>query len=60
MPSNAIYIIGFIVVVAGLSYAAYLAGVPAEWILAGVIVLTGMGLLKVAKRGRSTKPFDAS
>lgn len=58
MPSNAIYIIGFIVVIAGLAYAASLAGVPMEWILAGVIIFAGMGLLKVAKRGSSTKPFD--
>lgn len=55
MPSNAIYIIGFIIVIAGLAYAASLAGVPGQWILAGIVVLTGMGLLKVAKRGRSIK-----
>lgn len=60
MPSNAIYIIGFIVVIAGLAYAASLAGVPTQWIVAGVVVLAGMGLLKVAKRGRSTKPFDTN
>ncbi len=58
MPSNAIYIIGYIVVIAGLAYAASLAGLSVEWIIAGVIVLAGVGLLKLAKRGRSTRPLD--
>jgi hypothetical protein len=59
MPSNILYLVGFMIVILGLSYAAHLAGVSAEWIIAGVIVLLGVGLLKVAKRGRSSKPFDA-
>lgn len=58
MPSNALYLLGFVIVIAGLSYAAYLAGVSAEWITAGIVVLLGVAILKVAKRGRSSKPFD--
>jgi len=47
MPqSSALYLIGFIVVVAGLAYAAHLAHVPSAWIIAGVIVLLGIGILK--------------
>jgi hypothetical protein len=59
MPSNAVYLIGFAVVILGLAYGAYLMGASPEWITAGVITLVGLGLLKVAKRGRSTRPFDA-
>ena len=58
MPSNAIYLIGFAVVICGLAYGAHLAGLSAPWIAAGVITLIGLGILKVAKRGRSSRPFD--
>jgi hypothetical protein len=47
MPqTSALYLIGFVVVVAGLAYAAHLAHVPSPWIIAGVIVLLGIGILK--------------
>jgi hypothetical protein len=58
MPSNAIYLIGFAIVICGLAYGAYLAGLSAQWIAVGVITLVGVGILKVAKRGRSSRPFD--
>lgn len=60
MPSNALYLIGFVIVIVGLSYAAYLAGVSPEWITAGIVVLFGIAILKIAKRGRNSKPFDAA
>jgi hypothetical protein len=47
MPqTSALYLIGFVIVVAGLAYAAHLAHVPNAWIVAGVIVLLGIGVLK--------------
>jgi hypothetical protein len=59
MPSNAIYLFGFAIVILGLAYGAHLMGISREWIAAGVITLTGLGILKVTKRGRSSRPFDA-
>ena len=58
MPSNLIYLIGYIVVIAGLAYGAVLMGIPAQWIGVGVIVMAGLGLVGVAKRGRSKDTFE--
>jgi hypothetical protein len=60
MPSNILYLIGFVIVIIGLSYGAYLAGISAEWITVGIIVLFGIAILKIAKRGRNSKPFDTA
>lgn len=55
--SFGVYLLGFIVVTAGLAYAASLAGVPTPWIIAGVIVLAGLGILKaVTKTTRRVPP----
>ena len=59
MPSNLLYLIGFAIVIGGLAYGAHLAGIGPEWITVGIVVLVGTAILKVAKRGRSSKPFDA-
>lgn len=58
MPTNLIYLLGFALVIVGLSYGAHLMGIPVEWIVAGVIVLAGVSLLKLSKRNRgaSTGP----
>ena len=43
--SFALYIIGFIIFVIGVSYVAYLAHIPSHWIVAGDIVLVGLGII---------------
>ena len=53
MPLTAVYLVGFALVIAGLAYGGSLLGIPEEWITAGVIVLIGVRLLKLSKRGRS-------
>ena len=58
MPSNALYLIGFCIVIAGLAWGAHMMGISAQWIAVGVVTLIGFGILGVAKRGRSTRPFD--
>lgn len=55
MSSFSTYLVGFLIVVVGLSIAAYLVGVPAVWIAVGVIVLLGLGILSATAR---TKPRD--
>ena len=55
MSSFATYLIGFIILVVGLAFAAYLLNVPGTWIGVGVIVLLGMGVLMATSR---TKPRD--
>lgn len=48
--SFGLYFAGFLVLIAGLAYGAYLAGVPSTWIAVGVICLLGIAILKLAKR----------
>ena len=55
--SFGVYLLGFIVVTLGLAYAAHLAGIPTPWIVAGIIVLAGLGILKaVTKTTRMAPP----
>jgi hypothetical protein len=54
--SFGVYLLGFILVVAGLAYGAYLAGVPSTWIGVGVIVLLGIGILSAVKRTQAKTP----
>lgn len=54
--SFAAYLIGFIILIAGLAFAAHLAGAPSAWIAAGVIVLAGIGVLRGVTRTTSKTP----
>ena len=55
MTSFSTYLIGFIVLIIGLALAAWLLNVPPTWIVVGVIVLIGLGILMATSR---TKPRD--
>ena len=55
MSSFSTYLIGFLILIIGLSFAAYLLNVPTTWIVVGVIVLLGIGVLMATSR---TKPKD--
>jgi hypothetical protein len=47
-----LYLIGILLVVAGVAYGAYLAGVPLHWIYAGAAVIVGLGIAGAASRTR--------
>ena len=55
MSSFSTYLIGFIVLILGIAMAAWLLNVPALWIIVGVVVLIGLGILMATSR---TKPRD--
>ncbi len=55
MSSFGTYLIGFIIVVVGLAIAGYMLGVPSQWIIVGVLVLLGIGVVMATSR---TKPRD--
>ena len=55
MSSFGTYLIGFIVLIVGLAIAAHLLNVPTMWIVVGVIVMIGIGILMATSR---TKPRD--
>jgi len=53
--SFGLYSGGFAVVIIGLIYAAHLMHIPWHWIVAGALVLLGIGVLKAVK---TTRPKD--
>jgi hypothetical protein len=55
MSSFSTYLIGFFVLIIGLAIAAYLVNVPQVWIIVGVVVALGIGILTATTR---TKPKD--
>jgi hypothetical protein len=56
MSAFTLYVAGFIVLLGGLGYGAYLLHVPQAWILVGVLVMIGLGIMMAVSR---TKQRDA-
>lgn len=56
MSSFASYIIGFLILIVGLAFGAYLLNVPSTWIGVGVIVLLGIGVLSATSRTKMRDP----
>jgi hypothetical protein len=54
--SFGLYAIGFAILIGGLTNAAYLVHVPTHWIVVGVIVLLGVGILSGVKATRQKDP----
>jgi len=54
--SFGLYSIGFAIVIGGLTYAAHLLHVPIRWIVVGVCVLLGLGILSGVKATRQKDP----
>jgi hypothetical protein len=55
--SFGIYVIGYLIVIGGLTYAAALMKVPTHWIVTGAIVLVGLGIVSGVK---ATRQKDSS
>jgi uncharacterized membrane protein len=54
--SFAIYLIGFIIVIAGVALGAHYLHVPGHWIAVAVLILTGMGVASGVARTRHKDP----
>jgi hypothetical protein len=52
----AMYIVGAILVAAGLAYVAHLMGVPQTWITVGVVITLGLGLMGAAQSAGTGRP----
>lgn len=55
MSAFGTYFAGFLIVIIGLSIAAFLMGAPPLWIAVGATILVGMGIVMATSR---TKPKD--
>jgi len=56
--SYALYLLGYLVVIGGLCYAAMLMHVPTHWIVAGALVLLGLAILSGVKAARQKDPVQ--
>ena len=56
MSNFGIYLIGFIVLIAGLALAATLLGLDPTWIGIGAIILIGIGILSGVTRTKRPDP----
>jgi hypothetical protein len=54
--SFGIYLVGFLILIAGLIWAAVMLHVAAHWIAVGAIVLLGLGILKGVQATRAKDP----
>jgi hypothetical protein len=54
--SFGIYLLGFLIMIAGLAIGAHLLGVSMQWIGVGVVVLIGLGILLGVTRTRQRDP----
>jgi len=54
--SFGIYLVGYVVLIAGLIYGANLMHVPARWIVVGALVLVGVAILQGVKTTRQKDP----
>ena len=50
------YIIGFLIFIAGLAWAAIEAGAPQLYVMIGSVILLGLGIIMGASRTRSYRP----
>jgi hypothetical protein len=54
--SFGLYMIGFLIVIVGLGWAAMVAGVPQLYIVIGAVILLGIGIISAVKRTRPKDP----
>ena len=56
--SFALYLVGFLLFIAGLAYGANIMHVAPRWIAVGVIVLAGLGIVTGVARTRQRDPSN--
>jgi len=59
--SFALYVAGFLIVIAGIAWGLVRLGVPTVWVIIASVILFGLGILKGVTRTRSRDlPKDPS
>lgn len=54
--SFGLYIVGYIILIAGLALGAYFLHVPPRWVGVGVLVMAGIGIASGVARTRQKDP----
>jgi hypothetical protein len=54
--SFAIYTIGYLILIVGVGYLAHLMHIPQHYIVAGAIILVGMGIVTGVRSTRQKDP----
>lgn len=55
--SFGLYILGFLILIAGLVYGAHLMHMPTHWIAVLVLIMAGLAIIKGVK---ATRPKDSA
>jgi len=50
------YILGFLILIGGLAWAALEAGAPQLWVMIGSMIILGIGMITGASRSRIHRP----
>ena len=53
MSAFSLYVFGFVILLAGLIYGAFLIHVPQTWIIVGALVIIGMGIMSAVSHTKS-------
>src|SRR5579862_8612681 len=56
MSSFGLYVLGFVVLLGGVGYGAYLLHVPHTWIIVGALVIIGIGIMSAVTRTKRRDP----
>jgi hypothetical protein len=56
MSAFGLYVIGFIILLCGLIYAAYLVHIPQTWIVVGSLVVIGLGVISAVSHTKRRDP----
>ena len=56
MSAFMLYVIGFIILLAGLFYGAVLIHIPQTWIIVGALVLVGIGIMSAVSHTKRRDP----
>ena len=56
MSAFSLYVVGFIILLAGLIYAAYLIHIPHTWIVVGALIVIGLGVMSAVSHTKRRDP----
>ncbi|HJR57694.1 MAG TPA: hypothetical protein VJ798_14045 [Rhizomicrobium sp.] len=56
MSAFGLYVIGFIILAAGMIYGAHLLHIPQTWIIVGTLIVLGLGIMSAVSHTKRRDP----